>query len=129
MATPTTIIICTSFLPDKLTSDSDYLHVGALSFFALQAGARKVYAIEASNMSEHCKKLVRENNLSDKMTVVNGKVEEVRKMMMIQVERSGALGERGGGGGGGGGERGRGKREFSSPPKAITLSCPVGRHP
>lgn len=50
---------------------------GVLSFFALQSGARKVYAIEASNMALHCKKLVKENHFADKMTVIAGKVEEV----------------------------------------------------
>lgn len=53
------------------------MFVGVLSFFALQAGARKVYAIEASNMAVHCRKLVKENKFADKMTVIIGKVEEV----------------------------------------------------
>lgn len=50
-----------------------------LSFFALQAGAHKVYSIEASSMAVHCQKLVKENGFADKMTVIMGKVEEVRE--------------------------------------------------
>uniref|UniRef100_A0A7E4WCA6 type I protein arginine methyltransferase n=1 Tax=Panagrellus redivivus TaxID=6233 RepID=A0A7E4WCA6_PANRE len=50
---------------------------GVLSFFAVQAGAKKVYAVEASQMAAHCTELVRSNNLSDKITVVPGKIEEI----------------------------------------------------
>ncbi|XP_063962958.1 histone-arginine methyltransferase CARM1-like isoform X2 [Lytechinus pictus] len=50
---------------------------GILSFFAIQAGARKVYAIEASSISEQAKQLVKANNLANRITVVPGKVEEV----------------------------------------------------
>lgn len=69
-----------------LTNLSDFhdkiiLDVGAgsgiLSFFAIQAGAKKVYAIEASSMAQHCEMLVRQNNLSDRIIVIPGKVEEV----------------------------------------------------
>eukprot|EP00958_Prasinococcus_capsulatus_P002758 scaffold236_cov419-Prasinococcus_capsulatus_cf.AAC.44 len=52
---------------------------GVLSFFALQAGAKHVYAIEASSMAEHMQRLVDANShLSQRITVINGKVEEVR---------------------------------------------------
>jgi histone-arginine methyltransferase CARM1 len=50
---------------------------GILSFFAIQAGARKVYAIEASSMAKHCQTLVNNNRLSDNIIVVAGKIEEV----------------------------------------------------
>ena len=52
-------------------------NLGILSFFAAQAGARKVYAVEASGMSVHCAALVKANGLSDRITVLAGKVEEV----------------------------------------------------
>ena len=51
---------------------------GILSFFAVQAGAKKVYAIEASNMAVHCQNLIQSNRLDDKITLIAGKVEEVR---------------------------------------------------
>lgn len=36
---------------------------GLLSIFAVQAGAKKVYAVEASNMAEHAKTLIKANGL------------------------------------------------------------------
>ncbi|XP_030368490.1 histone-arginine methyltransferase CARM1-like isoform X2 [Strigops habroptila] len=50
---------------------------GILSFFAVQAGARKVYAVEASAVAKHAELLVRSNNLSDKIIVLSGKIEEI----------------------------------------------------
>ncbi|XP_067678016.1 histone-arginine methyltransferase CARMER-like isoform X2 [Haliotis asinina] len=50
---------------------------GILSFFAIQGGAKKVYAIEASSMAQHCETLVATNNLSNRIIVIPGKVEEV----------------------------------------------------
>ncbi|XP_057262061.1 histone-arginine methyltransferase CARM1-like isoform X4 [Pezoporus wallicus] len=50
---------------------------GILSFFAVQAGARKVYAVEASTVAKHAELLVRSNNLSDKIVVLSGKIEEI----------------------------------------------------
>ncbi|ESO89607.1 hypothetical protein LOTGIDRAFT_164907 [Lottia gigantea] len=62
-------------------TDKIVLDVGAgsgiLSFFAVQSGAKKVYAIEASSMAQHCEMLVAHNNLGDKIEVITGKVEEV----------------------------------------------------
>ena len=50
---------------------------GILSLFCAQAGAAKVYAVEASNMAIYCKKLVANNKLDHIITVMEGKVEEV----------------------------------------------------
>ncbi|XP_061071757.1 histone-arginine methyltransferase CARM1 [Conger conger] len=50
---------------------------GILSFFAVQAGAKKVYAVEASSAAKYAQILVQSNNLCDKITVVVGKIEEV----------------------------------------------------
>jgi len=54
---------------------------GILSYIAVQAGASKVYAVEASNMSLRIKRLIRscpEKNpwLTDKIEVVTSKIEE-----------------------------------------------------
>jgi len=50
---------------------------GILSFFAAQAGARKVYAVEASSMAEHASRLVESNNLQHVIQVISGKIEEI----------------------------------------------------
>eukprot|EP00116_Pleurobrachia_bachei_P000827 sb/3461089/ len=50
---------------------------GILSFFAVQAGAKHVYAVEASGMAEHCRELIKHNKYEDKITVIHGMIEEV----------------------------------------------------
>ncbi|KAL3626513.1 putative histone-arginine methyltransferase 1.3 [Castilleja foliolosa] len=51
---------------------------GILSLFAAQAGAKHVYAVEASEMADYARKLIAGNPiLSQRITVIKGKVEEV----------------------------------------------------
>ncbi|KAI3469390.1 hypothetical protein Pfo_026053 [Paulownia fortunei] len=51
---------------------------GILSLFAAQAGAKHVYAVEASEMADYARKLIAGNpSLSQRITVIKGKVEEV----------------------------------------------------
>ncbi|XP_031497788.1 probable histone-arginine methyltransferase CARM1 isoform X2 [Nymphaea colorata] len=51
---------------------------GILSLFAAQAGAKHVYAIEASDMVDYARQLISGNPLLEqRITVVKGKVEEV----------------------------------------------------
>ncbi|XP_059632730.1 probable histone-arginine methyltransferase 1.3 [Cornus florida] len=51
---------------------------GILSLFAAQAGAKHVYAVEASEMAEYARKLIAGNpSLGQRITVIKGKVEEV----------------------------------------------------
>lgn len=58
---------------------------GILSFFAVQAGAAKVYAIEASNMATFAQQLVKANEIDDKIKVIPGKIEEVELPQMVDV--------------------------------------------
>jgi len=50
---------------------------GILSFFAMQAGAKKVYAVEASTMAEHTKRLVSCSQYAGRIIVIPGKIEEI----------------------------------------------------
>ncbi|XP_076891736.1 putative histone-arginine methyltransferase 1.3 [Bidens hawaiensis] len=51
---------------------------GILSLFAAQAGAKHVYAVEASEMAGYAQKLIAGNpSLAQRITVIKGKVEEV----------------------------------------------------
>lgn len=50
---------------------------GILAIWSAQAGARKVYAVEATKMSDHARMLVKANNLHDVVEVIEGSVEDV----------------------------------------------------
>ncbi|KAA3490155.1 protein arginine N-methyltransferase PRMT10-like [Gossypium australe] len=65
-------------------ADASYIAVldvgtgsGILAIWSAQAGARKVYAVEATKMSEHARTLVQANNLQDIVEVIEGSIEEV----------------------------------------------------
>ena len=50
---------------------------GILAIWSAQAGARKVYAVEATKMAEHARALVKANNLEDMVEVIESNMEEV----------------------------------------------------
>lgn len=50
---------------------------GILAIWSAQAGARKVYAVEATNMAEHARELARANGVTDIVEVIQGTVEDV----------------------------------------------------
>jgi len=58
---------------------------GILSFFAAQVGARRVYAVEASSMAEHCEQLVKANGQAGRICVITGKVEDVELEEKVDV--------------------------------------------
>jgi histone-arginine methyltransferase CARM1 len=49
---------------------------GVLAYFAVRAGARHVYALEASDVAQRARKLLQANGLGDRITVLQAKVEE-----------------------------------------------------
>lgn len=53
---------------------------GILSMFCAQAGAKKVYAIEFSDIAVQAKEIIKLNNLQDTIEVVKGRVEDIRKL-------------------------------------------------
>lgn len=50
---------------------------GILAMFAAQAGAKKVYAVEATDMAKFAKKLVAHNKFGDVIEVIQGTIETV----------------------------------------------------
>ncbi|MBA0661734.1 hypothetical protein Goklo_005990 [Gossypium klotzschianum] len=50
---------------------------GILSLFCAKAGAAHVYAVECSHMADMAKQIVETNGLSDVVTVLKGKIEEI----------------------------------------------------
>jgi protein arginine N-methyltransferase 1 len=51
---------------------------GILSVWAAQAGARKVYAIEYTDMAKHARQVMKANGVDDIVTVIQGAVEEIK---------------------------------------------------
>ena len=50
---------------------------GILSIFAAKAGAKHVYGIEFADIADYAKEIIKINKLSDKITILKSKVEEV----------------------------------------------------
>ena len=65
---------------------------GVLAFFAVQAGARQVYAVEMSKAANAARLLVKSNNCEERITVIQGKMEEVDIPEMVDVIVSEPLG-------------------------------------
>lgn len=50
---------------------------GILSMFAARAGAKRVFAIECSNIVDYARQIIDDNSFGDVITVIKGKVEEI----------------------------------------------------
>lgn len=50
---------------------------GILAIWSAQAGARKVYAVEATKMAEHARVLVKANKVENVVEVIEGSVEDI----------------------------------------------------
>ncbi|KAG8961698.1 hypothetical protein FRC03_005061 [Tulasnella sp. 419] len=53
---------------------------GILSLFAARAGAKKVFAIEASDVAEKAKEIIRDNEYEHVITVIRNKVEDLTSL-------------------------------------------------
>lgn len=60
---------------------------GILAVWAAQAGARKVYAIEYTNMAKHAESVMKANGVENIVTVIQGAVEEIE----LPIEEDGLL--------------------------------------
>eukprot|EP01026_Neomeris_dumetosa_P044783 TRINITY_DN3792_c0_g2_i3.p1 TRINITY_DN3792_c0_g2~~TRINITY_DN3792_c0_g2_i3.p1 ORF type:complete len:468 (-),score=63.65 TRINITY_DN3792_c0_g2_i3:547-1950(-) len=58
---------------------------GILAIFCAMAGARKVYAVEATSIASHAKTLVKSNNLDNVVEVIQGTVETVELPEKVDV--------------------------------------------
>ena len=50
---------------------------GILSMFCARAGAKMVYAVDMSNIAQQARNIVDDNGFTDKITVIQGKMEEI----------------------------------------------------
>ncbi|KAH9494487.1 putative protein arginine N-methyltransferase 6 [Bulinus truncatus] len=64
------------YVKDKVVLDVG-AGTGILSLFAATAGAKKVYAVEASSVASLCQEIVEENHLEKVIQVIHGAVENI----------------------------------------------------
>lgn len=60
---------------------------GILSMFAARAGARKVYAVDNSSIATMAREIIQANGLSDVITVLRGRMEDVLLPEKVDVQR------------------------------------------
>ncbi|KZT28706.1 S-adenosyl-L-methionine-dependent methyltransferase [Neolentinus lepideus HHB14362 ss-1] len=51
---------------------------GILSLFAARAGAKRVFAVDASKIADKARQIVKDNGYEDVVTVIQGKVEDIK---------------------------------------------------
>ena len=66
-----------NFLQNKIVLDVG-CGTGILSMFAAKAGAAHVYGVDMSGIVDSAKKIVSTNGLGDKVTIIRGKVEDIK---------------------------------------------------
>lgn len=59
---------------------------GILSIFCAQIGAKKIYAVEASTLATNIEHVSIENNVEDRVKVINSKVEEIHPDSLEKVD-------------------------------------------
>ncbi|KAK1390207.1 Ribosomal L11 methyltransferase, PrmA [Heracleum sosnowskyi] len=64
------------YIKDKVVVDVG-CGTGILSIFCAQAGAKRVYAVDASDIAAQANEVVKANNLSETVIVLHGRVEDV----------------------------------------------------
>nr|XP_003700404.1 PREDICTED: protein arginine N-methyltransferase 6 [Megachile rotundata] len=70
------IMNCKHMFKDKIVMDVG-AGTGILSIFCAQAGAKKIYAIEASNLIKLTEQVVKENNLDNNITLIHSRIEDI----------------------------------------------------
>lgn len=58
---------------------------GILAIMAVKAGAKKVYAVEISDMHKCANELIKGNNVSDKIKLINGNIREIELPEKVDV--------------------------------------------
>ncbi|RHY83628.1 hypothetical protein DYB26_000079 [Aphanomyces astaci] len=65
---------------------------GILAYFAIKAGAKRVYAVELSAMAECARKLMNHNGMANKVVVIKGKMEDVELPEKVDIVISEPMG-------------------------------------